>query len=122
MRWMDRGGWMAQNLAEQWQLLCPTAKIVGICGNLHSRLTLPSQQDATTPYWPSFARQLQLLHPDKTICTIKIRFQTGSYFNFKQRHLCRFGLDWLHPLRKSVLPYARTNSFDRHLHRTPPGS
>jgi hypothetical protein len=122
MRWADRDGWMAHNLAEQWQLLCPTAKIVGICGNLHSRLTLPSEPDATTPYWPSFARQLHLLHPEKTICTIKIRFQTGAYFNMKQRHLRRFGWDWLHPLRKTVLRESRDHSWELLLPRATPAT
>jgi hypothetical protein len=119
MRWADRDDLMAQNLTEQWQHLCPTAKIVGICGSLHSRL---SRQDVTTPYWPSFAHQLQLLHPDKTICTIKIRFQTGAYFNMKLRHLHRFGWDWFHPLRKTTLRSSRDHSLELLLPRATPAT
>ena len=121
-RWADRDGWMAHNFTEQWMHLCPSAKIVGICGHLHSRLTLPSKPDATTPYWPSFAHQLQLLHPEKTICTIKIRFQTGAYFNMKQRHLRRFGWQWLHSLRKPVLRESKDHSFELLLSRATPAT
>ena len=111
-QWTDRDGSMAQNLTEQWLHLCPTAKIVGICGNLHSRLALPSQRGATTSYWPSFARQLQDLHSDKTICTIEVRFQTGTYFNMKRRHLRRFGWQWLRPQSKAIFRESRDHSFE----------
>lgn len=119
-QWADRDRWMAHNFTEQWMHSCPTAKIVGICGSLHSRLTLPSRQDATTSYWPSFAHQLQLLHPDKVVSTIKIRFQTGAYFNMKRRHLHRFGWQWLYQPKKAVLREAGDHSFELLLpHATP---
>jgi hypothetical protein len=98
-QWADRDGWMAHNLREQWHHLCPQAKIVGICGNLHSRLSLPPNRDVT--YWPSFAHQLQHLSPDRTVRTVKVRFQTGSYFNLKRRRLGRFGWGLL-PLPRKV--------------------
>ncbi|GAC1616205.1 MAG: hypothetical protein NVS4B9_05640 [Ktedonobacteraceae bacterium] len=119
-KWADRDGWMAHNFTEQWIHLCPTAKIVGICGNLHSRLALPSQRGATASYWPSFAHQLQVLHPDKITSTIKIRFQSGAYFNMKPHSLHRFGWQWLFPPKKAILREARDHSFELLLpHATP---
>ncbi len=87
-QWAERDGWMAHNLREQWHHLCPQAKIVGVCGNLHSRLSLPPNRDAT--YWPSFAHQLQHLSPNRAVRTVKVRFQAGTYFNMKRRRLGRF--------------------------------
>ncbi len=119
-RWTDRDGWMAHNFTEQWMHHCPEAKIVGICGNLHSRLALSSPRDANASYWPSFAHQLQLLHPDKVISTIKIRFQAGAYFNMKRRHIHRLGWRWLYSSKKAVLREAKDHSFELLLpHATP---
>jgi hypothetical protein len=106
-QWTERDGWMAHNLREQWHRLCPTAKIVGICGNLHSRLSLPPNRDTT--YWPSFAHQL---HPDRTVRTVKVRFQTGAYFNMKRRRLGRSGWGLLPFLRKGALGQSVDHSFE----------
>lgn len=117
-QWAERDGWMAHNLTEQWQCLCPQAKIVGICGNLHSRLHLPPHCDAT--YWPSFAHQLQHLHPDRTVRTVKVRFQKGAYFNMKRRRPHRFGWELLPFLRKVALRQSVDHSLELLLpHATP---
>jgi hypothetical protein len=111
-RWYDRDGWMAENLTAQWQHLCPTDKIVVICGNLHSRLILPLSQDAETSCWPSFAYQFQYVYPNKTISAIKIGFQRGTYFSTRRQRLHSFGLEWLQPLKEPILRASKDHSFE----------
>ncbi len=111
-QWADRDSSMAHNFTEQWMHLCPTAKIVGICGNLHSRLALSSKRDATASYWPSFAHQLQRLHPGKIVSTINIQFQTGGYFNMKRRYIRRFSWQWPYSPKKASLREAEDHSFE----------
>ena len=109
-RWSDRDGWMAENLTEQWQYLCPGAKIVVICGSMHSRLTLSLLHDVTTSCWPSFAYQFQFVYSNKTISTIKIGFQSGTYFNMRRRHIYSFDWKWLRPLKEPVLHASKDHS------------
>jgi len=116
-RWSDRDGWMAENLTRQWQTLCPTVKIVAICGSMHSRLTLPFLQDALTSCWPSFAYQLCCVYPDKIVSAIKIGFQSGTYFDMGPRRLHSFGLEWLRPLKKPIIRIAQDHSCELFLPR-----
>ena len=119
-QWADRDGWMARNLTEQWQRQCPEAKIVGICGNLHSRVHMPLNSDAT--YWPSFVHQFQHLHPDRTVRTVKVRFQMGAYFNMKRRHLRPFGWGLLPLPKKATMRQSVDHSFDLLLPRATPAT
>jgi hypothetical protein len=58
--WQQRDSSMADNLAEQWKLHCPDRKVVGVCGNYHSRL---APTEAPAELWPSFAACFQQRYP-----------------------------------------------------------
>jgi hypothetical protein len=79
--WRERDRIMAENLLKEWKHTCPNKRVVCICGNLHSRISAPSQ--AHDPYWPSFAANLQLLRPDLIVNSINIVFHQGTFFNLK---------------------------------------
>jgi hypothetical protein len=53
--------------------------VVGICGNLHSRLAPPT--GSLKELWPSFAACLQQLNPQATVKTIDLVFHSGAIFN-----------------------------------------
>jgi hypothetical protein len=67
---------MADHLAEQWRLLCPDRKVVGVCGDYHSRLA-----PTATPVglWPAFAACFQQRYPQYRIRTVHLVFHGGSY-------------------------------------------
>lgn len=82
--WQERDSGMADNLAARWRQHCPDRKVLGVCGNLHSRLTLDPE-----PYhhlWPSFAACFQQRNPDRVVRSIDIRFHGGAFFNNCQVH------------------------------------
>ncbi len=76
--WSVRDSGMAKNLLEQWELRCPGKKILGVCGNYHSRLTPHSN---LSDFWPSFAYTIQQLRPDLTVSSVNVVFQRGAFFN-----------------------------------------
>lgn len=79
--WQERDRKMAENLLTEWARTCPGKKVICICGNLHSRISVPSRTH--DPYWPSFAANLQLLRPDLIVNSINIVFHQGTFFNLK---------------------------------------
>lgn len=106
VRWADRDHWMARNLWTQWQQLCPTGKIVGICGNLHARVR-PDSSPGSAPVrvlgWlqrlrrtrdelgPSLAGWVQQEYPEVAVHSIMVTFQTGSaFFNGRVQRLGPF--------------------------------
>lgn len=76
--WTERDSQMADNLTAQWQQWCPDRKVVGVSGNLHSRLT-PSR--AYADLWPSFAACFQKRNPRRIVRTIDLVFHSGAFFN-----------------------------------------
>jgi len=106
VRWADRDHWMARNLWTQWQQLCPTGKVVGICGNLHARVR-PDSGSGYPPVralgWlqrlrrtrdelgPSLAGWVQQEYPEVAVHSIMVTFQTGSaFFNGRVQRLGPF--------------------------------
>lgn len=77
--WADRDAGMADNLLEQWEQFCPGQKVLGVCGNFHSRLA-PTDPEPSE-FWPSFASATQRLCPDLAIKSIKMTFGRGAIFN-----------------------------------------
>jgi hypothetical protein len=72
---------MAEKLLTEWEHTCPDKKVVCICGNLHSRISVsPHTRD---PYWPSFAANLQILRPEIVVRSINLVFHQGAFFNLK---------------------------------------
>ncbi|MGI4790833.1 MAG: hypothetical protein ACRYFS_18535 [Janthinobacterium lividum] len=81
--WADRDRSMARNLLAQWQQYCPGKKVLGVCGNYHSRLVPPSEE---TEFWPSFAASVQQMRPDLRVNSINVVFQRGGFFNGEIRN------------------------------------
>ena len=80
--WQQRDAAMAKNLAEQRQVLCPDAKVLVVCGNMHARLYNHAPEDSWAyPLWPSFAAMLRGQHPTLAIRAINIAFGAGEYYN-----------------------------------------
>jgi hypothetical protein len=79
--WQERDGMMAENLLRQWTSTCPDKKVVCICGNLHSRISIPPH--TRDPYWPSFAANLQMRRRETAVHSINIVFHQGTFFNLK---------------------------------------
>src|SRR5437868_4206974 len=76
--WQERDSAMADNLAAQWRARCPDRKVLGVCGNLHSRLA-PDPE----PYhhlWPSFAACFQQRNPERVVRSINLQFHGGAFF------------------------------------------
>ncbi|MBC8101957.1 MAG: hypothetical protein H7Z41_05150 [Cytophagales bacterium] len=78
-RWSQRDANMARNFTGQRDRLCPGRKVVGICGNLHSRLSRASGDFADL--WPSFAFCLQRLNANEVISTVSVEFHQGQFYN-----------------------------------------
>lgn len=76
--WSVRDLGMAQNLRGQWARDCPGKKVLGVCGNYHSRLVPPTEP---TDFWPSFAYGVRQLRPDLTVSTVNVVFHGGAFFN-----------------------------------------
>ncbi len=76
--WSVRDRGMAQNLLHQWEQLCPERKVLGVCGNHHSRLVPPTEP---TELWPSFAYSVQQARRDLRVSSVKVKHQCGAYFN-----------------------------------------
>jgi hypothetical protein len=93
--WQQRDSSMADNLAEQWQQLCPYRKVIGVCGNLHSRL-LPTE--AFEGLWPAFAACFQQRNPQYVVRTLNLVFHNGAHFN--DRRVQQFLVD---PLAEAEL-------------------
>jgi hypothetical protein len=80
--WQRRDATMASNLATQRQQLAPTAKVLGICGNLHARTANHSAADnPLRVLWPSFAAVLKSNHADWRIGSINVQPHRGGFFN-----------------------------------------
>jgi hypothetical protein len=101
--WRTRDQKMAENLVAEWQRCCPDQKVVGICGNLHSRLT--PAPDLGERFWPSFAAQAQRLLPQRTVRSINVVFHQGQYFNLGRRSFRLPPID---------APYITTDEADGH--------
>jgi hypothetical protein len=82
--WTERDSVMADNLAAQWQQYCPGQKVVGISGNLHSRLA-PTEFGADL--WPSFAACFQQRNPQFVVRSVDLVFHSGSFYNEKLQTL-----------------------------------
>jgi len=80
--WSARDAGMAQNLREQWERHCPGRKVLGVCGNYHSRLAPPTEP---TDLWPSFAYAFQQLRPDLAVRSVNVTFGRGAFFNGEVR-------------------------------------
>ncbi len=79
----DRDRHMAENLLVQWEECCLGQKVVGVCGNYHSRLAAPAEPDFGP--WPSFGANVQQLRPELKVNAINIVFQRGGFFNGEVR-------------------------------------
>jgi hypothetical protein len=80
--WQRRDATMASNLATQRQQLAPTAKVLGICGNLHARTANHSAADGPlSGLWPSFAAALKSNHADWRVGSINVQPHRGGFFN-----------------------------------------
>ena len=82
--WSARDAGMAQNLSDQWDRGCPGRRVLGVCGNLHSRLVLPTEP---TAFWPSLAFAFQTLRPDLAVRSVNVTFGRGAFFNGEVRTL-----------------------------------
>ena len=81
-RWADRDAWMAHNRDAQWRRLCPDAKVLGVCGNFHSRLTNRATPDSPAyDFWLSFAAALQAGRPEKVVHSVNVMSHEGGFFN-----------------------------------------
>jgi len=78
-QWTDRDSWMAHNLVAQWQQYCRAGKIIGICGNLHSRLISPTSE--SYKFWPTCAHYTQQRHQSARVNSIAVVFHSGEFFN-----------------------------------------
>ena len=76
--WSVRDLGMAQNLLTQWERHCPGKKVLGVCGNYHSRLVPPTEP---TDFWPSFAYSVQQARPDLEVGSVNVVFHGGAFFN-----------------------------------------
>lgn len=77
--WAERDAVMARNLLEQWERLCPGKKLLGACGNLHSRLApMPGEMSRC---WPSCAHMMQQLRSEARVRSIIVCFHSGEFFN-----------------------------------------
>lgn len=77
--WQERDRTMAENLAAQWAQRCPERKVIGVCGNLHSRLKpLP---EIFAHLWPSFAACFAESNPQRVVHSVVVEFHRGSFFN-----------------------------------------
>jgi hypothetical protein len=76
--WIDRDRVMAENLAAQWKQYCPDRKVVGLSGNLHSRLI---RTEVAPDLWPSFAAAFQQQNPQWVVRSVDLVFHGGSFFN-----------------------------------------
>lgn len=117
--WSVRDQGMAQNLLHQWEQLCSERKVLGVCGNYHSRLVPPTEP---TEYWPSFAYSVQQARPDLRVSSLKVKYQRGAYFNGEVRTFdngAEFSAsqaevhpaDWLGHTLDLHLPYATPATF-----------
>lgn len=79
-KWADRDAGMAENLTAQWENCCPDAKVIGICGNLHSRLQ-NTGAEWMREHWPSFAAALRERQPNRRIASVKIACHGGTFYN-----------------------------------------
>ncbi len=77
--WRERDSAMADNLAAQWQQSCPEPKVMGVCGNVHSRLEPTLVIDAGM--WPSFAACIQQRNPQIVVRTVRVVCHSGFCFN-----------------------------------------
>jgi hypothetical protein len=82
--WTERDSVMADNLAAQWKQYCPGRKVVGVSGNLHSRLA-PSEFWADL--WPSFAACFQQRKPQSVVRSVDLVFHSGTFHNVKLQTL-----------------------------------
>lgn len=113
--WTERDRVMADNLAAQWKECCPDRKVVGVSGNLHSRL-VPTNGYADL--WPSFAACFQQCNPQNVVHTVDIVFHRGSFFNH-QVHVIQSD-----PLAEAELREGPTSghSFALHLPQATPAT
>jgi hypothetical protein len=81
--WTERDRRMAENIAAQQARLAPNAKIIAICGNMHSRTVAPAPDVDVfwRELWPSCAAVFQQLHPHARVNSVNPVFHAGSYFN-----------------------------------------
>ncbi len=80
--WQQRDAAMARNMAAQRQAICPDAKVLVVCGNMHARLFNHAPEDSWAyPLWPSFAAMLREQQPTLVISAINIDFGAGEYYN-----------------------------------------
>lgn len=83
-RWAWRDETMARNLLAQRKQFCPNGKVIGICGNMHSRLANNAPEgNWMQDCWPSFAAKLQEMAPHLAVRTINTRFATGTFYNLE---------------------------------------
>lgn len=85
--WTERDRRMAENLAAQWEQFAPNAKVVAVCGNMHSRTVTPAP-DADPfwrEHWPSCAAVLQELRPNVRVNSLNLVFHAGTLFNMTLR-------------------------------------
>jgi hypothetical protein len=112
--WTERDSTMADNLTALRRQCCPDRKVVGVCGNLHSRL---APHTAFPDLWPSFAACLQQRNPQHVVHTVDVVFHEGSFFNGGVKTLLT------NPLAEAEVREAadRGHSLELHLPRaTPP--
>ena len=82
--WTARDSAMADNLAAQWTQFCPDRKVVGVSGNLHSRL---APTEICADLWPSFAACFQQRNPQSVVRSVDLVFHSGTFYNEKLQTL-----------------------------------
>ena len=84
---LRRDALMAANLSAQLRQLGPHAKALAICGDLHARTANhPGPDKPYTALWPSLAAVLQSDDPGLRVRSIRIRPQSGAFFNGGKVH------------------------------------
>jgi erythromycin esterase-like protein len=79
--WQQRDADMARNFTAQRDRFCSGKKVIGICGNLHSRLTRASGGGPLADNWPSFASFVQRLNPEDVVSAVNVVPHQGVFFN-----------------------------------------
>lgn len=108
--WVERDRQMALNTLTLRHRLCPREKVLGICGNMHSRLE-PGPGELAA-YWPSFAAALRLLDCELTVKSVSLLMRRGSIFIGGEIHPLRIS----EPIEKPEIRDGRSSQHSLELH------
>ena len=81
--WVRRDADMARNFTAQRDRLCPGRKVLGVCGNMHSRVErMPGE---AAQFWPSFADNVRRLNHGAVVSSVVVWTHAGTFFNGGER-------------------------------------